>query len=154
MGLFIKRNDDLLITVLRFAGGAYFVWFGVSKLIHPELWYAGVPSWVWPYMPIPAESFILLQGVVEFLMGLAIILGRWVRVATGLAMVFLCLRLAAFGLNEVIVRDNALIGVYLALFINADRMSEKRYFPRQMLAVAVSAYLLILFVSGIIYLRT
>ena len=66
MGFFIKRNEDLLITVLRFAGGSIFLWFGLDKFVHTEAWYGWVPPWVWPYVPMPAETFMLLQGGIEF----------------------------------------------------------------------------------------
>lgn len=153
MGLFIKRNEDLVITVLRFAGGSIFLWFGLDKFIHTEAWYGWVPPWIWSYVPISKQAFMLLQGGMEFLAGLALILGRFVRVASAFAMGFLCTLLFIFGPDEIILRDNALIGIYLALFINANRTVERYQVPRQWLAVAVSAYLVLLFVSGILYLR-
>ncbi len=154
MGLFIKRNEDLLITVLRFAGGSVFLWFGIDKIIHTRAWFDWVPTWVWPYIPIPADAFMFLQGGIDFAIGLALVLGRFTRVATALAMALLTMLFVLFGANELMIRDLALLGIYLALFINANRTATRYQVPRQWLAGAVSAYLILLFVSGILYLRT
>jgi uncharacterized membrane protein YphA (DoxX/SURF4 family) len=153
MELLLKRNEDLVITVLRFAGASVFLWFGLDKFIHPEAWYGWVPDWVWPYVPMSAEWFMLSQACLEFAIGLALILGRFVRTASALAAAFLAMLFFFFGSSELILRDNALIGIYLALFINANRTVERRQVPRRWLAGAVSLYLVLLLVSGVLYLR-
>jgi len=152
MGLFIKRNEDLLITVLRFAAGAVFLWFGIDKWIHPLIWFGYVPDFVWPLLPIDATLFMILQGIVEVVIGLLLVLGRFVRLASAAAVAFLIALFILYGANEITIRDNSLIGLYLALFIHANRTSEKPI-PRKWLAGAVSGYLLVLFVSGIMFLR-
>lgn len=152
MGLFIKKNEDLLITVLRFAGGSVFLWFGLDKILDPAGWYGWMPPWLWGLLPFSPDTFMTLLGSTEFVAGLLMVLGRFMRIATVFAIAHLAGIIAVFGANETTVRDASLVGIYLALFVHANR-DATRQVPKRVVAGAVTAYLFLVLALGVLFIR-
>lgn len=153
MGFLRKREIELMTMVLRFSGGSVFLWFGIDKWIRPEAWYAWMPAWVWPMSPLGADRTIIFLGVFEFAVGLLLVMGRYVRMAAVIAVVQLSVILAMNGIHEVAVRDAGLLGVYLALIVEADRRAERRI-PPNALSWAGIAFVIVLFLIGLLYLKS
>jgi hypothetical protein len=57
------------------------------------------------------------------------------------------------GASEVTIRDNALIGACLALFLHANA-TAKRKVPQDLVSMICTGYVIFLFVYGVIYLRS
>lgn len=152
MTLLHKKNQDLVVTVLRFAGGSIFLWFGIDKWLNPELWFGSMPEWFWPFLPISADVFIVFLGIFESVVGLLFVAGRCVRGASVAAILYLAAVFSLNGISQIAVRDNALMGIYLALFVHENRMA-KRMFSRHWTFVLVSIFVLSLFFSGLAFLQ-
>ena len=150
---FFPNKDDrqLMNLVLRFAAGSVFLWFGVDKIVRPEAWYAWVPSWIWPFIP-NMDVFMYLNGAFEVAVGLCLVTGKYVREAAILAALFVFGITMAVGVSEVTVRDLALVGICIALAIEAEG-SAKRRLPQGTFAVVTGLYIFYLFIYGVLYLR-
>ena len=148
-----KRDVELMTMVLRFAGGSVFLWFGIDKWIRPEAWFGWMPAWFWPLSPLGADQMMIMIGIAEFIIGLLLVMGRYVRAAAIAAVIQLSVILAVTGIHEVSVRDAGLLGIYFALIVDADRRAERRI-PPNMLSVAGVLFVVVLFVIGILYLRS
>ncbi len=151
---FLKKRDvELMTMVLRLGGGSVFLWFGIDKWIHPETWFGYIPDWLWPLTPVGAEETLILLGIVEFAIGVALIMGKYVREAAILAVVQLVAILAVTGANEVTVRDVGLIGMYIALIIEDDRRAKQRI-PADVLSWLGVLFVFVVFFVGILYLKS
>lgn len=151
---FLKKKDaELMILVLRLGGGSVFLWFGIDKWIHPEAWFGYIPDWLWPLTPVGAEETLILLGILEFAIGAALIVGKYVREAAILAVVQLVGILMIMGANEITIRDVGLIGIYIALIIEDDRRAKRRI-PPEILSWAGILFVFMVFFVGILYLKS
>ncbi|MEK7125009.1 MAG: DoxX family membrane protein [Patescibacteria group bacterium] len=111
--------------VLRLSLAAVFLWFGVGKFINPDYWInAWLPQWIYGMLEtfnISAKNFMYLNGIFEVLVGVSVVSGIFIRIFSVLAGLFLLGVMGTHGLNEVLVRDVALVGGFLALFFWPDR---------------------------------
>ena len=154
MNVLKKRgHQELIIIVLRFAIGAVFLWFGIDKWIHPDAWYGWIPAWLWPLLPLKPDTFLWLNGAFEFVVGVLFVGGRLLRPASVVAGAFLFVITVTLGASEVTVRDTALIGSCLALFLH-ENAKARRPVPSNIVSTACSLYVLFLFVYGVLYLRS
>jgi len=154
MKLFRQDSNALVIVVLRFAIGSVFVWFGIDKWIHPDAWVSWIPAWFWPLIPGgDAHLFMFLNGAFEFLVGALLVAGKLIRPASAAAGAFLLVVALSVGINEVTVRDNAMLGSCLALFLHANAMAKRRV-PERAIATICTLYVVFLFFFGIAYLRS
>ncbi|HSD12122.1 MAG TPA: DoxX family membrane protein [Patescibacteria group bacterium] len=153
MNVFKRDHQELVIIVLRFAVGAVFLWFGVDKWIHPSAWYGWIPAWVDDRLPVSLDTFLWWNGAFEFVIGILMVSGRMLRGASVAAGLFLAGIAVTLGANEVTVRDAALTGCCLALFIHANAKA-KRPTPANVVSAVCSLYVLYLFVYGVLYLRS
>ena len=148
-----KEHRDLTVTILRFAVGSVFLWFGLDKWIHPEAWEAWITVWLWPLDLIRPAVVMFLAGVFEFAVGLLLVAGRLIRPVCVLSGLYLLLVTLLAGVSDVAVRDVALVGACVALFINENAMARhNRVRDRYVRWVAI-AYVLYLFVIGILFLK-
>lgn len=103
-------NEDVGKLLLRVGLGGVFVWFGVDKFFHPDLWINYIPLW----FPFASVSFIYVLGVVESLLGLLVLAGF------GLASLACALMLVpimfSLGFNELFVRDFGLFCLALGIY--------------------------------------
>jgi len=151
--LFRRDASDLVIMVLRFAVGALFVWFGVDKWIHPEAWYAWVQAWTDTVPVTTLDSMLWMMGAAEFALGAVLVGGRLLRGASALAGLSLVAVTLVFGTNDATIRDNAVVGACLALFIHENARAKKPL-SEQVVSTICSLYVLFLFICGVLYLRT
>ena len=108
----IKLNPVLM---LRLGLGAVFIYAGLSSLMSPFLWMSFVPQWVGVIIPI--ETFLVFHGVFEVLLGVTLISGFFLRVASILAFLSLLSIIVFFGVDEITFRDFGLLMSALALFL-------------------------------------
>lgn len=153
MNIFRREQRELTVIVLRFAVGSVFLWLGIDKWIHPDAWYGWMASSALAFVPAPPEAVTWVAGAGEFALGAALVAGRWLRAASVVAGAFLALVAVSFGPNDVTVRDAAIIGACIALFLHADAAAKKPVSPRT-ISLVCSSYVLFLFVYGVMYLRS
>lgn len=89
--------------LLRIGLSGVFLWFGIDKFIHPDIWVNYIPGW-FP-MLIPVSAFILLMGVVESLIGLFVLIGFYTRICASIAALMMIPIIISLGYNEIGVRD-------------------------------------------------
>lgn len=153
MNIFRKEQHELTNVVLRFAVGSVFLWLGIDKWIHPDAWYGWMTSSALTYLPASPESVLWIGGAAEFAVGALLVAGKHVQLASAAAGIFLATVALSFGPNDVTVRDSALIGACLALFIPANARAKRQVSSRTV-SLICSLYVLFLFVYGVLYLRT
>ena len=142
------------MIVLRFAAASTFLWFGVDKWVHPEAWYGWTPTWLWKMMPGDTmDGALFTVGAIEFGIGCLMAAGAYLREASAAAFVYILAITVTLGADELAVRDMALMGMYLALFLHADADAKRRA-PQLAVATTVGLYLLFLFVYGVLFLRS
>lgn len=113
--------------ILRVGLAAVFMWFGIHKFIHPDLWIAAwVPQSILGLVNIigmSGENFIFLNGIFEVLVAISLISGYFMRIFSVVAVAFLVLVVAFYiaGPTEVVIRDIGLIGGLLALALWPER---------------------------------
>jgi len=116
------NQKTLGLLLLRVGLGGVFLWFGIDKFIHPDIWVHYIPSW-FP-MLIPVSIFVLLMGIVETLVSLMLLAGFYTRIAAVIAALMLIPIMISLGYNEVGVRDFGLLLLALGLaFLGAGEFS-------------------------------
>ena len=154
MKLFKQDNHELTMVVLRYAIGSVFLWFGIEKWIHPEAWYGWLPGWLWAILPGGnADPFLHANGAFEFAVGMLLVSGRMLRLTAAAAGAFMFGIALTVGASEVTIRDHALIGACLALFLHANA-TAKRKVPEGLVRMICTGYVIFLFVYGVLYLRS
>ena len=109
------KREELGLLLLRIGLGGIFTWFGIDKFFHPKFWSAYMPGWFSGLLPTDPISFMYVMGVFEVVVGLAVLLGFFTRIAAGISAAFLFGLIASLGLNEIMIRDVGLM--FLALGI-------------------------------------
>lgn len=69
---------DLSTKLLRFSWAAMFLWFGFNQLLNPAAWVIFLPTWT-GYFPIPGGMLVQLNGWLEIVSAVALIIGVWVK---------------------------------------------------------------------------
>jgi len=149
---FQKTKGDLMILVLRFAAGSVFLWFGLDKWLHPEAWYAWLPVQFGPFSGFSSSGVMLAVGISEAAIGVLLLLGRQTRIAAAVGGAYLLLASYFVGATDTAVRDGAVIGCCLALFIGVNRTSERQVPPKIVQGVWF-VYVFFLFVAGLLFIR-
>lgn len=152
MKMFRRDNHELVTVVLRFAVGASFLWFGVDKWIHPEAWISYFPDWLLA-VSNGGEKLLHVGGAFEFVIGMFLVGGAKLRTTSAVGGLYLTLAAIVLGANEATVRDTALVGTLLALFIEANGKARKQV-PSEIISHVCTVYVVFLFVFGVMFLRS
>lgn len=152
MKLFKQDAHHLVIVVLRFAVGATFLWFGVDKWVHPEAWQSYVTVFVPHAQDVAVARFTTVVGALEFVAGMFLVAGASLRSVSALAGLYLVAISILTGANESTIRDSAIVGGLLALFIEANGNARKPV-PAQYVSYACTVYVVYLFLMGVLFLR-
>ncbi|WP_327052197.1 DoxX family membrane protein [Halomicrococcus gelatinilyticus] len=118
------------VTIARWGLGAMLVAAGVHKLLDPAAWTAYVTDWLAPWLVVSPTVFMLANGYLEILFGVALLADRYVAFAAFVAAASLAATTGylavvwattgAFG--DVVARDVGLTG--LAWAVLADALGE------------------------------
>ncbi len=112
----VRRRDAALLC-LRVTLGVVFLLFGVEKVRVPGAWIVFVPDWLARMLGSATESLLRAQGVVEFSLGLFLLLGFVTRWSAGAAALLMGAIVVNLGLDPIGIRDIGLLGAALALAI-------------------------------------
>ncbi len=108
-------------VLLRLGVGVVFLYFGVDKFVHPEVWAGWINPRLLYYLPVSHDVFLYVNGGVEGVVGLLLILGLWTRIAASVAAVLLIGILATVGVTDVTVRDIAILAASLSLVLTGSK---------------------------------
>jgi uncharacterized membrane protein YphA (DoxX/SURF4 family) len=95
---------DIPPVVLRFGLVALFLWFGLSQITNPSGWTSWLPTWT-ASLPITGTTLVLLNGVFETVLGVALAVGFWTRIVAALLALHLFFIAYEIGYNDIGVRD-------------------------------------------------
>ena len=108
---------------LRLGFGLMYLYSGSNLFFNPQHWYGFVPLWFSRIVTtiIPLETYLRVQGVGEFMIGLLFLawfLGVWgVRLASLAAVLEMALIIILVGINLITFRDIGLLGAAVALLV-------------------------------------
>jgi uncharacterized membrane protein YphA (DoxX/SURF4 family) len=113
-----KFQDKVWLSqfCLRLGLGIIFFYFGVDKFVHVYRWVGFIPTWM--YLPISAELFMYIQGVIETAIGVLLLSGYFVRYAAGVSAVILLGIVATMGFNDIMIRDLGLLLMAVSLCVS------------------------------------
>lgn len=103
--------------IIRWSLAGLYLWFGTQQLLHPSQWTDLLPVWT-GYLPVPGEMFISLNGWMEVVLGGALFLGLYARIAALILGAHLVVIALSVG-GSIGVRDFVLALTTLALALSA-----------------------------------
>ncbi|MBI2473625.1 DoxX family membrane protein [Candidatus Uhrbacteria bacterium] len=71
----MKEISSLMI---RYTACLLFLWFGIQQLTDPNSWVVFLPEWT-GYFPIPSEMLIQLNGWMEVVLALMLVMGLYTK---------------------------------------------------------------------------
>ena len=120
---FLETHSHYGTFIARIGIAAVFLWFGLDKFIHTSNWIGWVPNWMQSAMPISITSFMYIQGVIETLTGILLLIGCWVRFAGligALTLIGVEVAMIGTGQTEMMLRDAGLLAATLSLFLTGS----------------------------------
>ena len=112
------QNRGYSALLLRLGLGAVFALLGYNKLPHPENWLVYITPQISHLFPWSPYEFLKLQGIAEFLLGCALMIGFVTRACAFLSAVILALIIFFVWPDFGAVRDIGLLSVSLSLVIS------------------------------------
>lgn len=118
----IDRFKGYAPTVLRVGLSLVFLWFGLNQFFDAEMFLGYVPGWAADgsvlSIPAPApETMVMMNGVIETILGTALLVGYFTRVAAGILAVHLLGITLTLGYNDLAIRDLGLTIALVAVFL-------------------------------------
>ncbi len=104
--------------MVRLGLGAVLIWFGIDALLNPSVWSLLVPKWVLSISPLSANTFMYINGTLEILLGLLLLIGLWTRLIAGLTALLLLGIILSLGYGDLAVRDFGLLMAALSLVLS------------------------------------
>lgn len=145
-------SEKASVFILRVSLSIVFLWFGVDKLLNPEVWFMWVPQSLQSLVESNLYAFMYMLGALEVSIGITLLLGFFVRVAAITASVLLTLIILTSGVAPV-VRDIGLLGISVYLAMSKKNVKPiTSYFhvakPLLVFLVALSLFSLSAFVAS------
>jgi len=110
----------IALLLLRLGLAALFLFFGILAILDP----AGEAIWLAPWVAalplVGTPAFLLIFGVLEFLIGLALALGICLRYTSLVAAAMLLGIVINLGWSQIAMRDLALMAAALVLATSED----------------------------------
>ena len=113
----LEKFTKFVPFLLRIGLGLIFFWFGFTKFTNLEEWLAFIPPWIESILPISINSFLYIQGAIETLIGILLIIGILVRLSSFVAALILITIIFTLGFNDLALRDFGLLMMALSLII-------------------------------------
>ena len=120
---FLDRHKHYGTFVARIGIAAVFLWFGIDKFVHTINWIGWVPEWMQALIPMSMTNFMYVQGIIEAVIGLLLLIGYNVRFAGLLAVLTLAgveIAMVGTGQAEMMLRDAGLLAASLSLFLTGS----------------------------------
>lgn len=109
--------NDTGMAVLRIGMALVFLWFGIAQVTAPQDWTDYIPSWV-PGAATGATTHVLINGGIEIIMAVMLLVGVFVRPVAALAALHMLVITIVVGYNAVGVRDAGLFFGILAVALS------------------------------------
>lgn len=104
--------------VLRFGLGVVFLYAGIAAISDPTTWVSFVPAWISAILsPL---SFLWIHAIAELILGVSLILGIYIPIASLAGALDLLSILVFYGIDAITFRDVGLFLAAIALFLLAS----------------------------------
>ena len=100
-------------ALLRVGLASVFLWFGVNQLLFPEHFQGYVPLWAAAH----STSLLIVNGTVEVILGVMLIIGIWTKMSALLLALHLVDIIFSIGYNDIAVRDFGLAVATFTVFL-------------------------------------
>jgi uncharacterized membrane protein YphA (DoxX/SURF4 family) len=105
---YFNNHRGVGTRLVRIAMALVFLWFGVSQVLDPASWLGYLPSWA-SVFPVSANTFILIAGISQSIIGFGLLLGLFTRWMAILGVLHLVPIILSVGYNEIMIRDLGLL---------------------------------------------
>ncbi len=111
------KYKPLAPAIVRIGLGLVFLWFGLTQIFNGQSFLGYLPSFA-EQIPLAPLTIILLNGILDTIIGLFYTLGILTRLTAFVAAVHLCIVVIGLGYNDIAVRDLGLMIMSLTVMIN------------------------------------
>ena len=126
----LERVKKYYPVVLSLGIALVFLWFGFSQLKNPAAWTRMMPEYAQAIIPIGANNLIYLNGIVEIVLAVLLLLGLFTRTTSLLLTLHLLHIITILGYGAVAARDLALAVATFAVFLHgADEFCLDKILP-------------------------
>jgi uncharacterized membrane protein YphA (DoxX/SURF4 family) len=94
-----------------------FLWFGSQQLLHAPDWTGFIPEFVANMLPVSLETFVLGNGLMEVILGIALILGIFVRAVAFILAIHMFGIAFSLGWSAIGIRDFGLSIATTTIFL-------------------------------------
>jgi len=106
---------------LRLGVGVTFVWIGIMIVQEPLSWAGYMDPWVLNLIPGSVEFFMTVTGIIDIILGAFLVLNLFTNVVGYLVALHMVGILVGGGVNDVTVRDIAILAGGTAIGIDGKR---------------------------------
>lgn len=114
----MKNFKEYAPIAARLGVGVVFFVFGIWQLIQPQYWLGYLPNF--PFSGVSLTLIIVLNGILDGIVGLSLLLGFYPRIFSALGALHLFVISISLGFNDVTMRDIGLILVLISVFLNGE----------------------------------
>jgi len=105
--------------ILRVGMAITFLWIGVLIFKEPEAWSGYIQPWAVGLLPGSLEQAMISTAILDILIGLLLLIDRWVWIAALVGTIHLVIVLAVSGITDITVRDIGLLAGTVALMADS-----------------------------------
>ena len=119
----LEEHKHYGTLIARTGIAAVFLWFGIDKFVHTLNWIGWVPAWMQAMIPMSMNSFMYIQGFAEAAIGIMLLIGYKVRLASLLAVLTLIgveIAMIGTGQAEMMLRDAGLLAASFSLLMTGS----------------------------------
>jgi uncharacterized membrane protein len=117
------KNQEIRHLLARLSLAVIFIGIGAWEIAQPSYWSYYIPSFVTALAS--ANTLTVVHGILLLVVGLAVLLGAYLRIASALGvLVMLSILgdlLVSFGFTDIVIRDLVVLLVSAALFFDDTR---------------------------------
>lgn len=104
--------------ITRYGMSLVFLWFGFTQVMGPESWTSLIPEFITNITHLSALTFVYLNGGMEIVLGLLLIIGIYTRISALILALHLLFITIDVGYNAIGIRDLGLTLATLSIFFN------------------------------------
>lgn len=116
-GIKPSRLEKFSYIALRCGLGLTYIWIGVSMTMDPAAWSGFFPGVVLDLSY--SNQIVIAAGFADFLIGLLLIINRFIPIASFVSVVHMLGILIFYGLDSITVRDIGLLGASASIFLTS-----------------------------------
>src|SRR3989344_3350018 len=105
--------------ILRVGLAVTFLWIGILIIKAPEAWGGFINPWVLKLLPLSIKEMMLGTAALDIVIGTLFLFDKYVWLGALVAALHLLTVLGVSGINDVTVRDIAILSGTLALFFDS-----------------------------------